>query len=224
MELQAPRGLNLFFPKTIIRIISFPNDTDSERQCYELEIDGKNVLYDIYTNITENSSAKLVYEIWRRPNLHKFVLFIDVKVDMNSGELYVLSRKINRNNKPGDVNPIIIGIYLKKFLTQIHSLGLTHGDFTDTNILWNGGNPYVIDFERSVDQIDFPDDFLYFKMIDYADLVITLNKLNGKFYRDASQIAQKIKEYEDDIMNYELDTDKKSILEKLNNDMMEKLN
>ena len=92
---------------------------------------------------------------------------------MNSGELYVLSRKINRNNKPGDVNPIIIGIYLKKFLSEIHALGLTHGDFTDTNILWHGGNPYVIDFERSVDQIDFRDDFLYFKMIDYADLVIS---------------------------------------------------
>ena len=98
MELHAPRGLNLFFPKTIIRIISFSNDSDSERQCYELEIDGKNVVYDIYTNIRQNSSAKLVYEIWRRPNLHKFVLFIDVKVDMNSGELYVLCRKINRNN------------------------------------------------------------------------------------------------------------------------------
>jgi tRNA A-37 threonylcarbamoyl transferase component Bud32 len=143
---------------------------------------------------------------------------------MRSGELYVLSRKINRNNKPRDVNAIIIGVYLKKFLSQIHALGLTHGDFTDTNILWHGGNAYVIDFESSVDQVDFPDDFIYFKMIDYADLAITLHKLNRNFYIEAEKIAQQIKEYEDYIMNDQLDKDKKSILEKLNNDMMEKIN
>jgi len=34
-------------------------------------------------------------------------------------------------------------------------------------------------------------------MIDYADLAITLDKLNLKFYRDAERVAQKIKEYED---------------------------
>lgn len=224
MELRAPRGLELFFPNTIIKIISFPDRSDSERESYEIEIGGQNVLYDIYTNIRHNSSATLVSEIWRRPNLRGFVLFIDLKVDMSSDELYVLSRKIDRNNKPVDINPEIICLYLKKFLSGIHSLGLTHGDFTDSNILWEGRNPYVIDFERSVDQRDFPDDFLYFKMIDYADLVITLHKLNRNFYIEAEKIAQQIKEYEDDIMNDQLDRDKKSILEKLNNDMMEKLN
>jgi hypothetical protein len=241
---ERPKGLDLFVDKREpVIIISFTqseseserhSESESERHSeneekhgvrfsYELEIRGRNLMYDIYTDIRHNPSARLVYEIWRRLNLRKFVLFIDVKYNMDEGEVYVVSRKLKRNNTPLglDINTVNhIKEYLIGFLRQIHEIGFTHGDFTDSNILWDGNVPYVIDFESTVDQVEFKTDFSFFKMIDYADLVRVLNKINPEYYRSALNFANQIKELEDDIIQDRLNTDKKIILRRLNEEMM----
>lgn len=218
-------GINLFLDRgDKLEIISFSeSEEDSKRQSYELKINGVNVLYDIYTDMKNSPSAKLVYEIWRRPNLARFVAFISVKYNMDSEEIYVLSKKI-RSQKPYGLDCSSLEDIcrsLKEFLSGIHSLGFTHGDFTDTNILWEGNRPYVIDFERSVDQIEFVDDFSYYKMIDYADLVICLAKINSECYLKALKFANIIKRFEDSLVQGKLSSSHRVILDELNKNMME---
>lgn len=220
-------GIDLFLDRgdRLEIISSSESEEDSKRQSYELKINGVNVLYDIYTDMKNSPSAKLVYEIWRRPNLARFVTFISVKYNMDSEEIYVLSKKISdRSQKPYGLDCSSLENIcrsLKEFLSGIHSLGFTHGDFTDSNILWEGKRPYVIDFERSVDQIEFVDDFSYYKMIDYADLVICLAKINSECYLKALKIANIIKRFEDLLLQGKLSSSHRVILHELNKNMME---
>jgi thiamine kinase-like enzyme len=228
MELRKHiKGIDLFLDRgDRVEIISSEDSSeDSKRRSYELKINGVNVLYDIYTDRKNSPSAKLVYEIWRRPNLARFVPFISVKYNMGSEEIYVLSKKISyRSQKPYGLDCSSLQDIcrsLKEFLSGIHSLGFTHGDFTDSNILWEGKRPYVIDFERSVDQIDFVDDFSYYKMIDYADLVISLGKINSECYVKALKFANIIKRFEDLLLQGKLSSSHRVILDDLNKNMME---
>lgn len=219
------------------------SQSNSGRKSYELEINGNPVFYDIYSDIKHNPSAKLVYEIWRRQKLKKFVLFIKLETDIISrNELYVVSRKIektsvtvnisetkdeqsaeliNPKRHKRDSNP---KIYLMEFLTGIHSLGFTHGDFTNTNILRDNDRLYVIDFERSVDareMIDDLSDFRYLAMFDYADLIRSLGHHYLVRYIEPD-FVEKIKRIEGELPenNWVISPENKKELDKLNIEMM----
>jgi hypothetical protein len=113
---------------------------------------------------------------------------------------------------------------------------LTHGDFTSSNILWKDNNPCITDFERSTcflgikgdktkenrsNCVDF-ETFEFFKMIDYADLLIVINRKDiydpekadslKKEIETIQKYADNIKELDTKIENGHLTKDDETIL------------
>jgi hypothetical protein len=144
------------------------------------------MLYDVYLD-KYDPSAMLISYIFINEELKNMVMIQDVKEYRNF--LIVKSKEIQSKDPQIDDQEQFKKILTKlvNFLKIIHSTyGLTHGDFTSSNILWKDNNPFIKDFERSNCFIGIKtnqksncftfETFKYIAMIDYADLLVVINR------------------------------------------------
>ena len=180
-----------------------------------------NIFYDVYPDVT-NASTLLVHYLFKSEKLKDMLSFFLLKIKDNV--LIVSSIKIVSNPPHFKTQEEFKTGFSKllNFLKIIHNeFGLTHGDFTSSNILWKDNNPYITDFERSKCFLGIEgvkpkkrlsncvnvETFKYFKMIDYADLLIVINRKDIYDPKKEDSLKQKIETIQQDADNIkELDT------------------